>query len=211
MSGSEKAGNGRGSNRKRPFRRRNKDNNSWQEDAASEKNTFSHGGGASRSPTSAQKARGPAFENQSRHNQGSPSKRGGENSRGEKPPFVDRPKWVPPKPNTDPLPAHDCSWCGKPIRDITLAISDKDSGAPIHFECVTARIAGGENLDKGDVVTYIGGGRFGIVYFGNSGESPGEPQAAGSDFKIKKIIEWENKDKRAEWRSVISDHYSITT
>jgi hypothetical protein len=142
-------------------------------------------------------------------------------------PFIDRPKWIPPKLNTDPLPVPDCPWCGKPIRDISQAIADKDSGVPVHFDCVAARIAEGEILEKGDAVTYIGGGRFGIVSFGASGvpskDSPagggnnraggqrfGQPPQTNRDFKIKKIIEWENKDRRAEWRSEVCDHYSIT-
>jgi len=132
------------------------------------------------------------------------SKRGGDSSRGGA--FFERPKWIPPKINTEPLPVPDCLWCGKPIRDISLAISDKDTGAPVHFECVAARIATGEILEKGEAVTYIGGGRFGIVYFGGSGDS----HTIGRDFRIKKVIEWENKDKRAEWRSAISEHYSVT-
>jgi len=113
--------------------------------------------------------------------------------------------------NTEPLPVPDCSWCGEPIRDITLAIADRDTGAPVHFECVAARIATGEFLENGDTVTYIGGGRFAVACFGTvSPDAPGASRAAGRDFKIKKIIEWENKDKRAEWRSLISDHYSVT-
>jgi hypothetical protein len=103
------------------------------------------------------------------------------------------------------LPIPDCPWCGKPIQDISLAISDKDTGVPVHFECVVTRITGGEILEKGDVVTYIGGGRFGVVCFGGSGDS----HLASRDFRIKKIIEWENKDKRAEWRSVICEHYLV--
>jgi hypothetical protein len=73
---------------------------------------------------------------------------------------------------------------------------------------VAAKIAQEEILERGDAVTYIGGGRFGIVYFGGA-----ETHSKGGDgkiFKIKKIIEWENKDNRAEWRSTISDHYSVT-
>ena len=237
MSGSGKAGNGRGNNRKRPFRRWSKDNNTWQEGNVSNRNGASNGNDNSRisamgTPTETRQGRGSpqdkkaqdrgqVSENQGRQNRSGFSKRGGENPRGEKAAFFERPKWVPPKINTDPLPVPDCPWCGKPIRDISLAMTDKDSGAPVHFECVTARIAGGENLEKGDVLTYIGGGRFGIVCFVSSGESrdsagdsprefPRESPTAGHDFKIKKIIEWENKDKRAEWRSVICEHFSIT-
>jgi hypothetical protein len=95
---------------------------------------------------------------------------------------------------------------------------------------VAARIAFGEKLEKGDAIAYIGAGRFGIVSFGSSGassrfspdgsshdsgksENPSEAQnhpVANRGFTIKKIIEWENKDHRAEWRSVICDHYSVT-
>jgi hypothetical protein len=72
---------------------------------------------------------------------------------------------------------------------------------------VAAKIAQEEPLEKGDTVTYIGGGRFGIVHF--SSGVPGRSEN-GKTFEIKKIIEWENKDNRAEWRSTISDHYSVT-
>lgn len=151
--------------------------------------------------------------------------------------------------STAPLPVSVCPWCEKPIRDMSSAIADKETGVPVHFDCVTARIAFGEKLEKGEVIAYIGGGRFGIVCFDSSavaqlgddrlsrtssasGAPPGvlvigsnnkaldQTQAGGRhyrgtipgnrDFTIKKIIEWENKDNRAEWRSVICDHYSIT-
>jgi hypothetical protein len=67
---------------------------------------------------------------------------------------------------------------------------------------VVARIAGGEILEKGDEVTYIGGGRFGIVHL--------EKGSDRKNFSIKKILEWENREDRAEWRSTLGDHYSIT-
>jgi hypothetical protein len=66
-----------------------------------------------------------------------------------------------------------------------------------------AKITENERPEKGDLVAYIGGGRFGIVSFG-ARLSP-----AKNDFTIKKIIEWENKDKKTEWRSVVCEHYSV--
>ena len=226
MSGNGKAGNGNGNNRRRPGKRRDnrqKGNSSYGNEASptngnprnfagetqkargrtasgGEPRPYTEGNRGNRSRSQA------SSENQGRQNRNSFSKRGGELYRREKPPFFERPKWIPPKINTEPLPTPDCPWCGKPIRDISLAIADKDTEAPVHFECVSARISGGEILEKGDVVTYIGGGRFGIVCFNSSGNS----RPASRDFKIKKIIEWENKDKRADWRSLISDRYSIT-
>jgi hypothetical protein len=128
--------------------------------------------------------------------------------RGERVSFIERPKWIPPKTNTEPLPVSTCPWCGRPIRDISSAIADKDTGVPVHFDCVTARITFGEKLEKGETVAYIGGGRFGIVFTGsfNSSQNRNEHR----DFSIRKIIEWENKEKRAEWRSIICEHFSMT-
>jgi hypothetical protein len=205
MSGSGKAGNGRGNNKKRPFRRRGNDT-AKQEGGAHEKRSADASSGR------------PGLSVEARHN--------ASRNRG---PLIDRPKWIPPRLNTDPLPVPDCPWCGKPIRDISQALADRDSGLPVHFDCVAARIAEGETLEKGDAVIYVGGGRFGIVsYCGSNSrdipdwkampQAPAEaanrrnegPSAGNCDFRIKKIIEWENNDRRAEWRSVVCDHYSVT-
>jgi hypothetical protein len=111
--------------------------------------------------------------------------------------------------STEPFPVPDCPYCGKPIKDLAAALSDKDSGAAVHFDCVIARLAENETLEKGDAVTYIGGGRFGIVHFNN----PADFQGRSLDprkFTIKKVFEWEDKENRAEWRKFVADHYSVT-
>ncbi|MDR2518196.1 MAG: hypothetical protein LBD13_02140 [Spirochaetaceae bacterium] len=114
----------------------------------------------------------------------------------------ERIQWVPPVMPAEPLPTPVCPYCGKAIKDIASAIEDKTTNEPAHFDCVISKVAKGEALEKGDSIVYIGGGRFGVVHFNNS-------QAAPS-FKIKKILEWEDKENRAEWRKTISDHYSVT-
>jgi hypothetical protein len=114
----------------------------------------------------------------------------------------ERPKWAPPKMSADPLPVLECAYCGKQIKDISTAMTDKNSGSTVHFECAISRIAEGENLEKGDSISYIGGGRFGIIHFIN-------PQDTRR-FTIKKIFEWEDKENRADWRKSISEHYSVT-
>jgi hypothetical protein len=116
--------------------------------------------------------------------------------------LFERPRWVAPKLPSDPLPVPDCPYCGKPIKDIASAIADKNNGAPVHFDCIITRIGEGEILEQGDAVAYIGGGRFGVVHFSNPQDN--------RNFTIKKILEWENKENRAEWRDTISDHYSMT-
>jgi hypothetical protein len=137
------------------------------------------------------------------------SKKKGDNVRGERKTesgayshIYERPRWIPPLSPAEPLPAPACSCCGKPVRDIAAAVDDKETGAPAHFDCIVKRLAETERLEKGDVIAYIGGGRFGVVHFGGNRDK----QA----FKILKIFEWEKKDVRAEWRKKVSDHYSLT-
>ena len=167
MSGSGKAGSGRGNNKRRHFKRHGdkKSRERWQEES---------------------------------HKQQQVILKNTETAKVEKPVVIERPKWVPPPLDTSPLPVPDCPYCGKPIREISQAIADKDSGKPVHFDCITSRITNSELLESGESLSYIGGGRFAIGTMG--------PRL---EFKIKKIIEWENKDKRAEWRSEICDHYSV--
>jgi len=214
MSSNGRAGNGR-ADRKKQFKRR--DNDTLQDGDYS-------GRTSGREPRPGRSQAGISIKGNNNF-----YKKSGE-VRGDRVSFVERPKWIPPKANTEPLPVSECLWCGKPIRDISSAIADKDTGDPVHFDCVAARIAFGEKLEKGDTIAYIGAGRFGIVNFGSAGassrfspdgssqdsgksENPSEVQnhtTANRGFIIKKIIEWENKEKRAEWRSVICDHYSVT-
>ena len=114
----------------------------------------------------------------------------------------DRPRWIAPVLPANPITTPDCPWCNKPIKDIATAISDKESGLPVHFDCVIARIVEMEHLENSDSVCYIGGGRFGIIHYNNPPDM--------RDFTIKKILEWEIKDKEYEWRTPISEYFSIT-
>jgi hypothetical protein len=116
--------------------------------------------------------------------------------------MYERPRWSPPVLSAEPIPVPACPWCGKPITDLSAAIADKNSGEPVHFDCVIARIGEGEHLENGDAISYIGGGRFGIIHFNNPPDT--------RDFNIKKIFEWENKENRSEWRQSLSDHFSVT-
>jgi len=186
MSSNGKPGSGRGNNRRR-HRKRTGEGEAWQKGNPGQANS--------------------AYYRPDNPNRGNFPKRGGENAREDRVGFIERPRWIPPKISTEPLPVSTCPWCGKPIRDMSSAIADKDTGVPVHFDCVTARIAFGEKLEKGETVAYIGGGRFGIVSFG-SGFSQNKTDYG--DFTIKKIIEWESKDKRADWRAIICDHFSVT-
>jgi len=114
----------------------------------------------------------------------------------------ERLRWTAPTLPDNPITSPDCPWCGKQIKDISAAVSDRDTGLPVHFDCVLARIAEMETLETNDSLCYIGGGRFGIVHYNNPPDT--------RDFTIKKIFEWEPKDNRSEWRRPISEYFSIT-
>ena len=153
MNGSGKAGSG--NNRRRP-KRRGKDNHSRQDGNASYPNgTLRNSGGDAQKPRERSVSENQRHQNRNSRPESSSrskadashwkeqrgpipyrsgfSKKVGENQRGKKQPFFDRPKWVPPKISTEPLPVPDCPWCGKPIKDISFAISDKNTDAPVHF------------------------------------------------------------------------------
>ena len=201
-----KGGDNRG-NRRRPFRRRG---NNGQEKSADYKsgdyreerqNRQSSGkwtGSDNRSGE--QRSREQRYPDNA-SNDNKPDFRSEHKSAGQKNNY-DRPKWIPPQIPSMNLPAPECPCCGKPIRDIMSAFTDKNSGQAAHFDCIIARITERETLEKGEFVSYIGGGRFGIVRMNNPADV--------KKFTIKKILEWENKDDRPQWLSAISDHYSVT-
>jgi hypothetical protein len=114
----------------------------------------------------------------------------------------ERPHWTAPVPPSNPVAAHNCPWCGKQINDLTSAITDKENGLPVHFDCVINRIASMEILDTNDSICYIGGGRFGIIHYNNPPDT--------RDFVIKKILEWEQKDTNTKWRRPFSEYFSVT-
>jgi len=93
-----------------------------------------------------------------------------------------------------------CPKCGQVILDVASAMADKTSGAPVHFECVLAEVEKGENLQQNEKIAYIGQGRFGVLYYENIRDQ--------KHFQIKKIIEWEDKEKSSEWREELSSVYS---
>jgi hypothetical protein len=95
-----------------------------------------------------------------------------------------------------------CAICNKPIVDVDAALAHKISGGNVHFDCALTELSGHETLEAGDRLSYIGGGRFGVVHAENPDMS--------AVFTIKKIIEWENKDERAPWRRIVAEHYSNT-
>lgn len=93
-----------------------------------------------------------------------------------------------------------CERCNQPIYEISTAMNDRTTGKLIHFDCAVAEIEKNEKLEQGDKISYIGNGRFGIVNYPNVHDI--------KHFSIKKIIEWEKAENKAEWRTEMSELYS---
>ena len=93
-----------------------------------------------------------------------------------------------------------CAKCGKPVTELASCITDKETNSPVHFECVIKDLGEKESLGENEKIAYIGQGRFGVLYF----ENPRDQRK----FTIKKIIEVEDRENRAEWRDKMSGLYS---
>lgn len=94
----------------------------------------------------------------------------------------------------------ECPMCGKPITELSTALADKETGAPVHFDCVLEQLQKTEKLSNGQKIVYIGQGRFGVVVFPQPNDT--------RNFTIQRIIEWEPRDKKIEWRTEIAGLYS---
>jgi hypothetical protein len=96
--------------------------------------------------------------------------------------------------------AQVCELCGQPITDISSAVANRGSGNPVHFDCVLNKLNQEEHPAENDKVTYIGAGKFAVLHFDNPHDM--------RHFSIVKTIEWEDANKKADWRSEIAGLYS---
>ena len=95
-----------------------------------------------------------------------------------------------------------CPYCGETIKDITMAIASKGTGEPAHFDCVLKLLEESEPRAENEKIVYIGHGNFATVAF----ENPHNPKK----FKISRVIEWEDKKAKLEWRLSILDYYDLS-
>ncbi len=93
-----------------------------------------------------------------------------------------------------------CEYCSRPIHELSSALVDKKSGGAIHFDCVLSKLNETEKLEENQKISYIGQGRFAVIYF----ENPHDLRK----FTIVKTIEWENHDSKSDWRDEIAGLYS---
>ena len=93
-----------------------------------------------------------------------------------------------------------CPICKSPITELASALADKNTGEPVHFDCVIAQIEAQETLGEKEKITYIGQGRFAVVTFPNPNDT--------KNFSIVRVIEWEQREKKYDWRQEIAGLYS---
>lgn len=90
-------------------------------------------------------------------------------------------------------PSFLCSICGKNIRDLSSAITEKASGEPAHFDCVIKNLAKNETVKENEKIVYLGNGKFGIIHYENN---------QNKNFQIIKEIEYEEvKEEQPDWRN----------
>lgn len=94
-----------------------------------------------------------------------------------------------------------CPRCGKPIKDLSAALADKPDGNPVHFDCVLNFLKEHETFQENEALSYIGQGRFAVLKYAS--------MVTMKDFTIVRIIEWEDKNNRAEWRSTLANRFSL--
>lgn len=95
----------------------------------------------------------------------------------------------------------NCEICGEPIEDIASSISNRESGNPVHFDCVIAKLNETEKPGPNEKLTYIGQGKFAVLYFPNPHDQ--------KHFTIRKTIEWEARDaERGSWRDEMAGLFS---
>ena len=93
-----------------------------------------------------------------------------------------------------------CSRCGKPIKDLSAALANKPDGEPVHSDCVLQCLQQNETLQQNEAVSYIGQGRFAVIKYAS--------MVTMKEFTIVRTIEWEDKNRRAEWRGKIANRFS---
>lgn len=93
-----------------------------------------------------------------------------------------------------------CPKCQKVIVDMASAMNDKASGQLMHFDCALETVQAQEKLSPGEKIVYIGQGRFGVLYFENIHDA--------KHFQIRRIIETEDRENRAEYRNQMADLFS---
>ena len=90
----------------------------------------------------------------------------------------------------------NCPICGKAVRNLNIAIEEKKSHEPAHFECIMKELSLEIKLGPQERLHYLGSGCFGIVKL--------EQGKGLSSFTITQRIQYEDKIKKPSWRKKLA-------
>ncbi len=96
-----------------------------------------------------------------------------------------------PPAQAEPQSFPDCPVCGKPVRELSMALCHRVSKTPAHFDCVLKELRDVNEVLPQEKICYLGGGTFGILQFKAQGTNK---------FTIRKKITYEEKDFPQEWK-----------
>jgi len=85
-----------------------------------------------------------------------------------------------------------CPLCQKAVRDLTSAITHRESGQPAHFDCILKALRSDNAVAQHEKICYLGKGSFGIVQF--------REQSGSRRFFIRKRIQYEDTEPVPDWR-----------
>jgi hypothetical protein len=119
--------------------------------------------------------------------------RGGSRGR----PSANRGAGTAPEPlsRSVPFEAPDCPLCGKPVRELSSALTHKPTRKPAHFDCVVRELRESNDVAPQERICYLGGGSFGILEF--------RPPGSASRFVIRKRIQYEEKELPQDWKKTL--------
>ena len=69
------------------------------------------------------------------------------------------------RPRDPEIEAPQCPLCQKAVRDLTSAITHRESGNPSHFDCILKALRSDNPVQPNEKICYLGKGSFGIVQF----------------------------------------------
>ena len=106
-------------------------------------------------------------------------------------PAVERPE-RPAKQEAAPRVFPGCPVCGEPVRELSSALTHRQSGQPAHFDCVVKELREANPIGPQERLCYLGGGVFGVLTW----KVEGNP----ASFVIKRRIPYEDPRAPQEWK-----------
>ncbi len=94
----------------------------------------------------------------------------------------------------------NCSLCDKPIRDLTSAISLKETDEAVHFDCYLKDLPLQTQKRDDEKIVYLGSGTFGLVKFNR--ETKEKPL-----FEIREKTTIDEGENRSNWRTQMKKNF----